>query len=581
MSPKSPKDSDSSPPNADIKDTARLAFEKLLQDAKSIVEINKTGPLTDPEPMVQTLVNLRTAYDQLCAVDPIFSAEENQAESSPFAETQHILIDILQKLAETRPNLYRQKRKQSRYADMYPAMPTSPEDAPMKDTTPEFSWSDFFKEWQPFRRRLAKTPGQASVYATPMEVDHTVLLADGRETSPMDISMWQLTRMSNARLQDTNSQKVVSQSANVLRLSDPKRQITLTRPGRPLTLFQRMVPPPMKRPIKTIRRPLVRFRTARRSEPRLTLTPTVNANVARRSAGRPSFRRRERASGGAPREKGEQPPGSPKSARNNPYEDYYRLSPPINESDESNSDYCDVAESMTAPLNNNTGKASRRCTLATEAQVHANSDALLPATTCCESPLKENLENNSKSEKSKIELEPLLQLHITPREPGKPTTIREALEFTYRRAARTLELGKYVSQFTVCFSAANWESTARLNLLDRFNQAAMDDLQAQLNELQERVQTQETALAEEQRQAARAREQLADRERLISQLRLDAERASAPPPGARPAAEASEPPQPSGAPQSDHSGSGGERNGRPFQSRSGEQPGAAARRLPH
>ena len=224
---KTPKDGEDSPNEAaDAGESAQARYQQGLQDAKRLVQ--SPSQIRDPEHVVRALVNLKESYEQLCAFDPVFRAEENQLEVSQFAEAQHKLIQRLQLIAKIKPNLYRIARSQSQYTEMYPPMPSSPTDVPMHESSPGFKWTNLLKDWQPFRRTGGTAASEPTSDHSPMEVDQTLRLADGRITSPLDLTMWHLTRMSNAKLQAESRAKLATKTGKI----NFKKRSLPDKPGR-------------------------------------------------------------------------------------------------------------------------------------------------------------------------------------------------------------------------------------------------------------------------------------------------------------------------------------------------------------
>ena len=140
------------------------------------------------------------------------------------------LIQRLQLIAKIKPSLYRIARAHSQYKEMYPPMPTSPTDVHMYEPSPGFKWTNLLKDWQPFKRSAATNVPSPSAETSPMEIDQTLRLADGRVTSPMDLSMWHLTRLSNAKVKAESERK----THNKIMKPALRKRMVLTKPGRSL-----------------------------------------------------------------------------------------------------------------------------------------------------------------------------------------------------------------------------------------------------------------------------------------------------------------------------------------------------------
>ena len=585
---KTPKDGEDSPSEvADVGESAQARYQQGLQDAKRLVQ--SPSQIRDPEDMVRALVNLRQSYEHLCALDPVFRAEENQTEVSQFAEAQDKLIKRLLLIAKIKPNLYRIARAQSQYKEVYPPMPSSPTDVHMHEPSPGFKWTNLLKDWQPFRRSASTATPTPSADTSPMEVDQTLRLADGRVTSPMDLSMWQLTRLSNAKVRAEKETRIHSRPPKLIF----KRRATLTKPGRSLTGTSGNTSTQTTKAARPTFRTRAAVRPSYRS--RLPGTPCRSLHTTPRAAAstrRRSFSRARRRVGAGAEDNGG-PPSRPRSldkdresltsgprgstggddARTTPGHDSAGAAAEANDQNrfaaaEVSDPIAVIAETSDADASGPSAAASNTCSVPRGCKNDViNNSSISAKVHAPPAPFvnNKNAESNTVSTQTQApflsseelspsglnspdpETKPLFQLHVTSRDPSIPVTIKDALDFVQIRASQSLDLNSKVRQLSVRFSAVPWPPTPRLNLLGRLQEAGMEELQARLDDMQRRMSAQEATLAEEQRSAAAAREQLADRERLIEQLRQGSQPVQSENPETNGGAQGQEAPAPSNA----------------------------------
>ena len=465
--------------------------------------------------MVQALLRLQHSYQVLCNLDPVFRADENQSEETQFQKLQNEIVARLISMAKTKPNLYRQYKRLSRFPHAYPEVPGDKADVTMYESPGPVNCEDILQTWAPFHESaasIAMRPRSASLgdpSISRREAVRRVRAVARACASPMEVDSTPRCRPQAQGPSDNVT--VVSQLANVLRVSDPNRRITLTKPGRPLTLFNKNQEPEKKKTNASAKKtPKSQSKTDLRHKLRAALhhkirnrssNTKINQTVLSQGAGSIGP---DAAPSAAP-----SPIKTRRTQRKSPTKNKA-----VNTAPHAVDSSCQAQ--LAYPL---APPTSRGTQTPTELQNSAQSD--------CENQNFNRSENTQsrKPDTTKPPFQPLWRLTVRDQRTDKNILLKDALELAFTEANKALPPERSVSQLSFhVFAAPPHKATPPF--LDQLDQIAMEELQRRLDEMQAAMAAQDQALqdqrqriADQEQRTQEYREQLQDRERLIQELR--------------------------------------------------------------
>ena len=501
-----PNDTDHSSPECPYRTHVRHA-EQLLRKVD-----------TEPEDIVQAMAHLRTAYEQLCAKDPVFRAEENQSDDSQFKILQHQMMEKLKAFAKIKPNLYRMYRRLSTYPNLYPKSPSTPGDVTMQPTTPQPQCEPELQRWQPFASDAPPLESESSISRKSVMKPTRVARPGSRlQLTPMEVDqddwlptisqpMQSVTKASQTGGNSDGGLSLMGQLARLLRVSGSKAQPKKTPKGAPPVAGpQRPQHPAIVVPRKTLsRRPFKMHRTAatnKRSQSVQTLETSEEGSVTSCNTATTASQT-----------------STGKNTREEPL--------------------------LKSPLKVNT-KKNLESSHAQDSSKPFSAD---------DPPVVQHCDSNHQKEP----YQPFWRLRISPKDPKVPIQTADALDFALREAPRTVRHHLAVSELSLYVYVKPW--TKPLTFLERLNQAEMDELRQQIEEMRQgmnaqasNVESQGRRLDEYARRHADQQEQINDRDRIIRELRQELnrnQRQNQPPTGEGDAAPSQESP-PTGPSQSE------------------------------